>query len=81
MAFYKHINVSMFLLLTPSSYSGQDLLNYKSVESSMNFLAGWVREVFAKSLVTPEGARIGVVITKVSMSHISTILNYTIFSE
>ncbi len=47
----------------------------------MNFLAGWVREVFAKSLVTPEGARICVVIAKVSMSYISTILNYTIFSE
>ena len=28
-----HINVGMFLLLTPSIYSGQDLLNYKNMES------------------------------------------------
>ena len=60
-----HINVGMFLLLTPSVYSGDDLLNYKSMESYRNFLAGWVREVLVRSLTSADGSKKIVVIAKV----------------
>ena len=35
-----YINVGMYLLVTPSPYSGHDLLNYKSLDCYRNFLAG-----------------------------------------
>ena len=54
-----------FLLLTPSAYSGDDLLNYKSMESYRNFLAGWVREVLVRSLTSADGSKEIVVIAKV----------------
>ena len=60
-----HINVGMFLLLTPSAYSGNDLLNYKSMESYRNFLAGWVREVLVRSLTNADGSKKVIVIAKV----------------
>ena len=43
-----HIHVGMYLLLTPSVYSNEDLLNYKSMESYINFLSGWVRKIYVK---------------------------------
>ena len=60
-----HINVGMFLLLTPSVYSGDDLLNYKSMESYRNFLAGWVREVLVRSLTSADGSKKMIVFAKV----------------
>ena len=33
----------MYLLVTPSPYSGEDLVNYKSMDCYINFLSGWVR--------------------------------------
>ena len=42
----------MYLVLTPSPYTGDELLNYKSLDCYRNFLSGWVREV----LVMPVAA-------------------------
>ena len=47
-----HINLAMYLVLTPSPYTGDELLNYKSLDCYRNFLSGWVREV----LVMPVAA-------------------------
>ena len=35
-----HVNLGMYLLVTPSPYSGADLLNYKSLDCYRNFLSG-----------------------------------------
>ena len=43
------IHIAMFLLVTPSPYTGEDLMNYKSLECYRNFLAGWVREILVKA--------------------------------
>ena len=43
-----YIHIGMYLLLTPSPYSQEDLLNYKSLDCYRNFVAGWVREVAVK---------------------------------
>ena len=40
-----HIHLAMYLLYTPSKYTGDDLLNYKSLDCYVNFVSGWVREV------------------------------------
>ena len=45
-----HVNLGMYLLVTPSPYSGEDLLNYKSLDCYRNFLSGWVREVLVMSV-------------------------------
>ena len=63
------VNVAMYLLLTPSLYSGEDLVNYKSMDCYVNFLSGWVREVLVKA--PSDGHR--VVIAKVSFGMISII--------
>lgn len=34
------IHIGMYLLLTPSPYSREDLLNYKSLDCYKNFVAG-----------------------------------------
>ena len=44
-----HIHLGMYLLYTPSPYTGEDLLNYKSLDCYTNFISGWVREVFVKA--------------------------------
>jgi len=56
-----HMHVGMYLLHTPSPYTGDELLNYKSLDCYRNFLAGWVREVLVRA---QENRRI--VIAKVS---------------
>lgn len=43
-----HIHLAMYLLYTPSRYTGEDLLNYKSLDCYHNFISGWVREVVVK---------------------------------
>ncbi len=43
-----HMHVGMYLLHTPSPYTGDELLNYKSLDCCHNVLAGWVREVLVK---------------------------------
>ena len=44
-----HIHLAMYLLYTPSRCTGEDLLNYKSLDCYINFVSGWVREVFGQS--------------------------------
>ena len=64
-----YVNVAMYLLLTPSPYSGEDLVNYKSMDCYVNFLSGWVREILVKA--PSDGLR--VVIAKVSFGIITII--------
>lgn len=40
-----YMHVGLYLAFTPSPYTGEDLLNYKSLDCYQRFLAGWVREV------------------------------------
>ena len=46
-----YIHVGMYLVFSPSPYTGQDLLNYRSLECYQRFAAGWVKEI----LVSAEG--------------------------
>ena len=55
----------MYLLATPSPYSGDELMNYKSMDCYQNFLAGWVREVVVRSVQSNDGSENIVVIAKV----------------
>ena len=48
-----YIKVGMYFVFSPSPYTGNDLMNYKSLECYQRFTAGWVREV----LVVPEGEK------------------------
>ena len=43
------VHVAMYLLVTPSPYTSEDLVNYKSMDCYVNFLSGWVREVMVKA--------------------------------
>ena len=43
-----HIHLGMYLLYSASPYTGEDLLNYKSLDCYINFVSGWVREVLVK---------------------------------
>lgn len=56
-----YIHVGMYLVFSPSPYTGQDLLKYKSFECYQRCTAGWVRDI----LVSVEGGR-RLVIAKVS---------------
>ena len=63
------VNVAMYLLLTPSPYSGEDLVNYKSMDCYVNLLSAWVREILLKA--PSDGLRVG--IAKVSFGMITII--------
>ena len=45
-----YINVGMYLVFSPSPYTGDELMNYKNLECYQHFTAGWVRDI----LVAPE---------------------------
>lgn len=45
-----YVHVCMHLILNPSPYTKDDMLNYKSLDSFKNFQDGWVRELFVKSM-------------------------------
>lgn len=49
-----YINVGMYLVFSPSPYSGEDMLNYKSLECYQRFVSGWVRDI----LVVSEGEKV-----------------------
>ena len=68
------VNVAMYLLLTPSPYSGEDLVNYKSMDCYVNFLSGWVREILVKA----PSDRLRVVIAKVSSGMINIMPDFFI---
>ena len=55
----------MYLLVTPSPYSGEDLLNYKSLDCYKKFTSGWVREVLVRAVTDYKGVDRRVVIAKV----------------
>ena len=65
-----HVNACMYLILTPSPYSDQDMLNYKSLDSYQNFVKGWVRQVLTKKA----GPDKRIVIGKVSRIDIVPVL-------
>ncbi len=44
------IHVGMYLVFSPSPYTGDDLLNYNSMDCYQNFLSGWVREILVKTV-------------------------------
>lgn len=60
-----YVNLGMYLLVTPSPYSGEDLKNYKSLDCYKNFLSGWVREVLVRSVMDDQGVEKRVVTAKV----------------
>ena len=43
-----YIHVGMYLLFKQSSYTQEELMNYKSLQCYKNFTNGWVREVLCK---------------------------------
>ena len=45
-----YIHVGMYLVFTPSPYTGEDLLNYKSMECYQRFTSGWVRDIFVTDI-------------------------------
>ena len=45
-----HANLGIHLLVTPSSYSGEYLLKYKSLVCYRNFLSCWVRDVLVRCM-------------------------------
>ena len=49
----------------PSQYSGEDLLNYKSLDCYQNFLSGWVRKVLVMSVTDDKGVKKRIITAKV----------------
>jgi hypothetical protein len=66
------VHVAMYLLPTPSFYTGEDLVNYKSMDCYCQFLAGWIREILIK---TPSET-LRVVIAKVSYTVCTFVYSY-----
>ena len=60
-----YVHLGIYLLVTPSPYSGDDLMNYKSLECYRDFLSGWVREVLVRSVTDDQGTEKRVVTAKV----------------
>ena len=56
-----YVHVCMYLILYPSPYAKDDMLNYKSLDSFQNFQNGCLREVLVKEVNRKE-----ILIAKVS---------------
>ena len=46
-----YIHLGMHLIFTPSPYTGDQLLNYKSMECYQRFTSGWVRGIMVYKAV------------------------------
>ena len=71
------IHVDMYLVFSPSPYSGDDLLNYKSMDCYKNFLSGWVREILVKAVDEKKRvviAKVRCVFLKIVASYIKLII-------
>ena len=44
------VSIWHVLIIFPQSLTGDDLLNYKSMDCYKNFLSGWVREILVKAV-------------------------------
>ena len=55
------IHVGMYLVFSPSPYTGDDLQNYKSLECHQRFVDGWVRDIFKISLTHPSTNSQGII--------------------
>ena len=51
-----YVHVCMYLIINPSPYTKDDMLNYKSLDSFKNFQDGWVRELQSKEDCDPKGS-------------------------
>ena len=47
-----YVNVCLYLVLRKGPYTEEDMLNYKSLDSFINFQKGWVREVLVAEVNT-----------------------------
>ena len=71
------IHVGMYLVFSPSPYTGDDLLNYKSMDCYKNFLSGWVREILVKAVDEKKRvviAKVGCCFLKIVASYIKLII-------
>ena len=77
-----YVNLGMNSLVTPSPYSGEDLINYKSLDFYKNFLFGWVSEVLVRSVRDDQGVEKKVITAKVCITRcmlvIITLSNKTV---
>ena len=71
------IHVGMYLVFSPSPYTGDDLFNYKSMDCYKNFLSGWVREILVKAVDEKKRvviAKVGCCFLKIVASYIKLII-------
>ena len=47
----RYVNLGMHLLVTPSPYTGEDLMNYKSLDCYKTFLSGWAKEILVRGFI------------------------------
>ena len=68
-----YIHLGMYLLDNPSPYTEEDLMNYKSLDCYINFVSGWVREVFVRKV---NDKRVVVKVSHACLDHQAIVLTY-----